>query len=541
VASGRLKRDIGLIGLSFVAVGGMLGSAWLFAPLLVSQQAGPAALLSWLIGGAMMLLIALTFAEVASLLPIAGGLARIPHFSHGNVVSMALGFTAWVGYTTNAPIATMVLLQYVGVRYTWIYTGDIKQLVLSPAGLGIAAAIMLAMVLINILGVRAFAACNTTLTWFKLLIPILVAGAIIAVGFDASNLTAQGGFVPYGLEGILAGVSTGGVVFALIGFRHAIDLAGEARNPQVTVPLALTLSMLICLAVYALVQIAFLGALTPGDLAGGWNQLTLQHELGPLAALASTLGLVWLGATIYGGAIIGPFGDALVSTGSNARLTLALSRNGFLFPFFDFLSRGGVPLRALVLNYALGMVFVLMLSFDDLVTLNIATIVLSLTVGPLAVAALRRQLAGRKRGFTLPLVEIAAPAAFVCAVLILYWTGWRTMKHLAIALLAGCLFFAIRVATDRQRFRRLELCQAVWLVSLLPGMWLISYLGNFGGGLGVLPFGWDLLACALLALAAFALAVRWRLPNETTERRAARELDRHAREPDSAGSDRPAG
>ncbi|MEM7021965.1 MAG: APC family permease [Pseudomonadota bacterium] len=536
MASGRLKRNIGLVGLTFIAVGGMLGSGWLFAPMLVSQQAGPAAILSWLVGGTMMLLIALTFAEVSSLLPIAGGIARIPHFSHGNVVSMALGFTAWIGYSTNAPIATMVLLQYVAVTFDWVYVGDVDQLRLSPAGFAAAAVIMLVMVLINVVGVRFFAACNTGLTWFKLLVPLIVGGTILAADFDFANLTAQGGFAPFGVQGILAGVSTGGVIFAFIGFRHAIDLAGEARNPQVTVPLALGLSVVVCIAVYSVVQIAFLGALDAEDLANGWDQLTLPHNLGPLAAVASALGLVWLGATIYGGAIIGPFGDALVSTGSNARLTLALSRNGFLFPFFDFLSENGVPLRALVLNYALGIAFLLLMSFSDLVTLNISTIVLSLTVGPVAVATLRKQLIGHVRGFTLPFVEIAAPAAFACSVLILYWAGWKTMGHLAMALVLGCALFGLRAITDRQLFRDLELVHAGWLFCLLPGVWLISYLGNFGGGLGILPFGWDLLACTALALGVFALAVRWRLPAEKANRRVAHALADHAGPPHPAAA-----
>ncbi|MCP5978831.1 aspartate:proton symporter, partial [Klebsiella pneumoniae] len=63
---GKLKREIGLIGLTFVAVSGIIGSGWLFAPLLAAQHAGPAALIAWVIGGAAMLLFALTFAEISA-------------------------------------------------------------------------------------------------------------------------------------------------------------------------------------------------------------------------------------------------------------------------------------------------------------------------------------------------------------------------------------------------------------------------------------------------------------------------------------------
>ncbi|MCP4329093.1 MAG: amino acid permease [Alphaproteobacteria bacterium] len=87
----RPQRSIGLIGLTFIAISGMLGSGWLFVPLFVSQLAGPAGILSWLIGGMVMLLIALCYAEIGAMLPVSGALARVPLFSHGNVVSAAMG------------------------------------------------------------------------------------------------------------------------------------------------------------------------------------------------------------------------------------------------------------------------------------------------------------------------------------------------------------------------------------------------------------------------------------------------------------------
>lgn len=511
---GALKRDIGLVGLCFVSVSGMLGAGWLFAPLLVSQEAGPAALVSWILGGFMILLITLTFAEVSAMLPIAGGIARLPHFSYGNVVSMVMGFTAWVGYCTNAPISTLVMLQYTSDDLPWLYHVDAQDHSLSLAGIGVAALLMMVMVVINIVGVKALATWNTGITWIKIVIPLAVSGAIIALQFDADNFTAHGGFAPYGIEGILAGVATGGVIFAFTGFRHAIDLAGETRNPSVNIPLALTISVCICIAIYGFVQFAFIGAIPSTDLTHGWSKLSFGHNLGPFAQLALSLGLVWVGVVIYGGSLIAPFGGALVSTGSNARLALALSRNGFLFPYFDFISRKGVPVRTLLLNYVLGMLIVLFLQFDDMVTLQTATIALSFCVGPLCVYAFRTQLPKRPRGFSVPLVGIVAPVAFICSVWVLYWAGWRTMGHLGVALLAGGVLFAARCLLDRSILRDMDLVNAVWIVPLLIGIAIISYLGNFGGGLGLIPFGLDLLLCLLLALGVFALAYRSRLPNE---------------------------
>ena len=521
--SGKFKRDIGLIGLTFVSVSGMMGSGWLFAPLLAAQEAGPAAIIAWLVGGLLVLLIALTFAEVSSLLPIAGGIARLPHFSYGNVVSMVMGFTAWVGYASNAPIATLILMEYVSHNIPWIYQGDVKNHDLSIGGMMVASGILLVMVLINIVGVRLLATCNTALTWAKLIIPLVIGTALVIAHFDVGNFTAGGGFAPFGISGVLTAIATGGVIFAFTGFRHAIDLAGETRNPKVTIPLALTLSVVICTALYGFVQIAFIGALGADQLSQGWAKLDLDHGLGPIAAVAAALGLVWAGVVIYGGAIIAPFAGGLVSTGSNARLTLALARNGFFLPFFDALSQRGVPFRALVVNYVVSLFMVLVIPFQQLVTLNVATIVLSFAVGPLSVYCFRDQLADRKRGYSVPWVSVTAPAAFVGSVLILYWAGWDTMGHLAVALAAGVVVYGLYMAVDKSARRRLDWPHAAWLVPLLLGIGVISYLGNFGGGLGVIPLGWDLVACVALALGVFWHAYRCRLPKEQVERYLAEE------------------
>ena len=225
-----LQRSIGLTALTFVAVSGIIGSGWLFAPLFTAQVAGPGALISWMIGGIAMLLLALCFAEIVALLPVAGGIARIPHFTHGDVTSMLLGWTAWIGYNTAAPIETLAMLEYLGHLLPWLYQGGAESKQLSGAGRIVGLGVLLSFVWINALGVRAFARANTGLTWIKLGVPLGVGAVLVISRLRLENFTDFGGFLPYGVDGVLAGVSSGGVIFALIGFRHAIDMAGEVKR-----------------------------------------------------------------------------------------------------------------------------------------------------------------------------------------------------------------------------------------------------------------------------------------------------------------------
>ena len=75
----RLRREIGVVGLLFTSVGSIIGSGWLFGALSASTIAGPAALISWVIGGFAVILLALAHAELGAMYPVAGGSDRFPH------------------------------------------------------------------------------------------------------------------------------------------------------------------------------------------------------------------------------------------------------------------------------------------------------------------------------------------------------------------------------------------------------------------------------------------------------------------------------
>ena len=511
-----MNRSIGLIGLTFVAVSGVIGSGWLFAPLLTSQMAGPASIIAWIIGGAAILFLALCFAEVSGTLPVAGGIARIPHFTHGDITSMALGWTAWIGYNTQAPIETIAMLKYADADLPWLFVGDGNDGPLSPAGMMVTVGVLALFVVINALGARALARTNGAITWLKLIIPLVLGIALINAHFDADNFTSAG-FAPDGVHGIFAAVSGGGIIFAFLGFRHAIDLAGEAKNPQVTVPVALVLSLLICLSLYLLLQTAFIGALQPQHLSHGWQAVAFDHGLGPLAGVALALGIAWVTTTLYVGAILGPLGGGLVATGSNARLGYALSQNRFFPGYFLALSERGIPVRVLIMNLAIGALMVFFIPFDEVVSLNGAAITLSFCAGPIAVYALRRQLADRPRRFRLPAVGFMANVAFLVATLIIYWSGWHTTWRLGVALIAGCAFFAFAKWREGPSRKKLDVRGALWLVPYVAGVGTLSYLGDFSGGLGLIPFGWDVAAAALVSVSAFYMASWCRLPSERTE------------------------
>jgi amino acid transporter len=512
-----MRRDIGFIGLTFVAVSAMVGSGWLFAPLLASQSAGPASIVAWAIGGIAMLLLALTYAEISAMLPVAGGIARVPQFSHGNVVSTAMGWSAWIGYNATAPVEVEAMLKYLAPHLQWLYEADGAGALtsrLSWAGTATATAFLVLFAAINAIGVKFFTYVNSTLTWAKIAIPLIIAGAFISARFEPSNFVLEG-FAPFGVKGVLAAVSSGGIIFSYIGFRHAVDMAGEVRRPGVIIPLALVSSVAICFVLYGGLQVAFMGALSPADLSGGWQSLASTASFGPLEMIATSLGLLWLISLLNVGAVIGPFGGGLVATGSNARLTYALAENGFFPRLFATLSARQVPLRGLLLNVIFSSLIFVLLPFEEIVKLNSSAIMLSFIAGPIGVVALRHLLPHRPRPLRLPAVTILANAAFIIATFVLYWSGWDTLWRLSLYLLAGLVLFLIHIGRDG--VANLDLAEAAWLPPYLIALGLVSAFGSFGGT-DLIPFGWDMIILVVLSIVTFHVAVRCRLPQEKLDR-----------------------
>ncbi|MGN6611823.1 MAG: APC family permease, partial [Angustibacter sp.] len=107
-----LRRDVGLVGLLFASVGSIIGSGWLFGALNASQEAGPAAMISWALGGLMVLLIGLVYAELGTMFPLSGGVVRFPHLSFGSFASYQAGWITWLACATVAPIEVEGALQY---------------------------------------------------------------------------------------------------------------------------------------------------------------------------------------------------------------------------------------------------------------------------------------------------------------------------------------------------------------------------------------------------------------------------------------------
>ncbi|HEY7438629.1 MAG TPA: APC family permease, partial [Acidimicrobiia bacterium] len=405
-----MRRDIGVIGLLFAAVGSIIGSGWLFGALTATQIAGPAAIFSWLIGAVLITLIGLVFAELGTMFPVSGGVVRFPHLAFGSFASYSMGWITWVAAATVAPIEVEGALQY-ATRYapfTKEHTLSSGESVHTLTALGYVVAVlaMAFFVVVNYFGVRWFARVNNVAVWWKLGVITLVIVAFFVTAFHASNFHEHG-FATDGLHGVFTAIATGGIVFSYLGFRQGVELAGETNNPRRNIPLAVIGSVILTAIIYIALQIAFIAAVNPADLAHGWENLSFKNDFGPLAAIASAIGLGWLAVLLYIDAIISPADTGLIYTTVTARISYAMGRNGNAPHSLSKTTPRGVPLVSLIVTFIVGLiVFLPFPSWQQLVGFITSATVLSFGSGPLVLAAMRRELPDHQRTFRLPFGDV---------------------------------------------------------------------------------------------------------------------------------------
>lgn len=489
-----MDRGLGFLGLLWASEASLIGSGWLFGALTSVTIAGPSALIAWGIATLIVAILALIHAELGGLFPVSGGTSRYPHYSFGSFAGMTFGWMSYLQAAAVAPIEVLAAIQYLSSIHAFRHWYNGSKLV--GAGLVVAIVLMLVFACINMVGVRWLARINNGLTTWKVLIPILTIVVLLIFKFHGSNFSAGGGFFVKGSEvkSILLAIPGGGIVFSLLGFEQAVQLGGEARNPQ-DIPRAVILSILIGATIYILVQLAFIAALKPSLVTHiGWTSLAPMNDhnatlkalnAAPFYSVAKLAGLTWLAVVLRIDAVASPSGTGLIYLTSASRISFALSRNGYIPHVFERNTAGTrVPIWSIVLTAIVGLLFLLPFpAWSKLVNVVTSASVLMYAGAPLALGALRLQKPELPRTYTLPAAWILSPLGFVSASLIVYWAGWSTYSTLLVAMLLGYALISASYAFHLNPNQpRVDWGAAPWVLSYLVGMGLISYFGDFGPG-----------------------------------------------------------
>jgi amino acid transporter len=517
-----LKREMGLIGAMWASETSIIGSGWLFG-VLAAQAVGSAALLAWVIGGVAVIVLALVHAELGALYPVSGGTARFPHFAYGSVAGISFGFFSWLQAVTVAPIECFAVMQYGQYYFHGIY--DPTRKVTTTSGFLLTVLLMAIFTAVNFLAMRFFNRVNSTITYWKVAIPVL-AIIILAFKFHPSNLTAGGGFFPKGVgaKALFGAIPTAGIIFAYLGFEQADQLAGEIKNPQRNLPRAIIGAILIGTVIYILLQLVWIGAVPSHQLShGGFAGLSATNPIvvAPFAGVAGAVGFAWLATILRIDAFISPFGTGMIYVTSTSRVGYGLARNRYYPQVFQKTDSRGVPWVSLIVAFVFGLAFLLPFpSWKSLVGLVTSASVLMYAGAPLAMGAFRLQIPDVHRPYRMPAAKVLGPVAFIIADLIIYWSGFEVLWKLGICIVIGYVLIGISMSLDSKR-PTLEWKSALWLPVYLVGMGIISWQGQYAGGAvlspintGRIPFWWDMVIVAAFSLGIYYWAMATRLPRE---------------------------
>lgn len=503
-----LKRDISTTNILVASAGGMIGSGWLFSPFISAQMAGSNALISWIIATIFMLFIALPLCELGAMFPVSGGMSNYPTFTHGREVGFLFAWTSWLSYVVMTPIEIQAILQY-GSHFfpSLIDQNNTANLTLSTSGYIAAVGIMLLVVLLNSYGIKLLAECNKYASLLKFILPSVAIIALLnqapsLINIDI-NLTSKESWIQ-----IFTALSAGGVAFAFTGFQNGLMLAGEVKNPQRNIPIAILGAVIIGFALYFMLQFSFVAAIPQKYLTHGWQTLTYPGDSGPLVGLTLLLGLGVVASLLMFDAAFSPFGTTFVYTAATSRILYGMALNEHLPKIFLKVNRHNIPYVTLYANLLVGMLaFLPFPGWQKLVAFLSSASILSYGIGPICLLAMRKLQPDTHRPFKLQYGTLLSHIAFYVCNLMLYWCGFSIIWKLDIGLLVGLLAYLI------YHHRNIAKCDIslLWFLIYMGSLTFISYLGSFGG-IGLLTFPIDIVC--ILPLSILMLFLSQRLINQ---------------------------
>ncbi len=338
-----LKRGLSARHIRFMALGSAIGTGLFYGSASAIQQAGPAVLLAYLIGGAAVYMVMRALGEMAVHDPVSGSFSHYATRYMGPLAGFVLGWT----YAFE-----MIIVCLADVTAFGIYMGFWFPEV--PRWIWVLGIVFLIGAL-NLCNVKVFGETEFWLSILKVsaIVAMIVAGfgiMIFGIGSSASgteigisNLWAHGGFMPNGVTGLIASFAV--VMFAFGGIEIIGITAGEAKDPQRSLPQAINAVPLRILLFYVLTLFVLM-CIYP------WPQIGTQGS--PFVQIFDNLGIA-SAATILNIVVISAAVSAINSDIFGAgRMMYGLAREGQAPASFARVSRHGVPwMTVLVMGIAL--------------------------------------------------------------------------------------------------------------------------------------------------------------------------------------------
>lgn len=460
-------RKLSTFQLVLLSTGGMIGSGWLFSPYYGLQTAGGGVILSWTITALLTLILGLTFAEVATCLPVVGGLMRFMGVTHSRTLGFMFLVLGWISYIVYLPLEAQSAIQYLGFWIPQLVSNHDGNVSLSSAGLWAALVVMVFLTWFNTLHLSKVSKTNAAVSLWKIFIPLLIAWGMILVFGKPEHFFASDHLPKLAFEPVLLAITSSGLAFAFSGFQNGLILANSTSNPKRAIPWSIFAPVIIGWILYSSLSLMFMFCLPSEKFA-------LVKAVAPLLGLLSLFGLNYIYIILFVDAVIAPLGTANVFTAVTGRILLGLGREFFPRSILTRLNKSNAPAICLWINMLLGICFLLPFpTWTELVNFLSSLVLLSCMSGPVALIILRRKFPTLERKFTVPLYRLTGYLAFVSCGLFVYWSGTQNLLYLVILIIGVAIVYAVIFA--KGNFIKV-ISESWFLIAYIAILYLISEL-----------------------------------------------------------------
>ena len=316
-----LKKVLSPFDLTLMGIGAIIGTGiFVITGVVAANYSGPALVVSFVIAGIVCTFAALSYAEFAAMVPVAGSAYTYSYASLGEIWAWIIGWDLILEYAVSIAAVAVGWSGYITSLASGIGI-TIPAALANPPGTGGGLANIPAMVIILlvtvllVIGVRESVRVNTVIVCIKIGVILL----FLYLAFGHIRPANWVPFMPFGWSGVITGAAI--VFFAYIGFDAVSTAAEEVKDPQRNVPIGILSSLAIATVLYIAVS-AVLTGIVPYSLFAGTSA--------PVAFALGQIGISWGSALISVGAICGITSVIIVLMYGQTRIFFAMSRDGLL-------------------------------------------------------------------------------------------------------------------------------------------------------------------------------------------------------------------
>ncbi|MBL7564752.1 APC family permease [Staphylococcus saccharolyticus] len=504
------SSKINLSQLVLLGLGSLIGSGWLFGAWEASSIAGPAAIISWIIGFIVIGTIAYNYVEIGTMFPQSGGMSNYAQYTHGSLLGFIAAWATWVSLVTIIPIEAVSAVQYMS-SWPWDWAKPMGALMkdgsISTYGLFAVYIIITIFSLFNYWSVKLLTSFTSLISVFKLGVPLLTIIMLMISGFDTGNYGHSAStFMPYGSAPIFAATTTSGIIFSFNAFQTIINMGSEIKNPEKNIARGIAISLTLSAVLYIVLQSTFITSMPSSMIhSHGWSGINFNS---PFADMAILLGINWLAILLYVEAVVSPFGTGVSFVAVTGRVLHAMEKNGHIPKFLGKMNeKYNIPRVAIGFNAVISMIMVtLFRNWGTLAAvISTATLVAYLT-GPTTVISLRKMAPKMTRPFKANILKFMAPLSFVLASLAIYWAMWPTTAEVILIIILGLPIYFFYEYKMNWKNTRKQIGGSLWIIIYLIILAFLSFIGSKEfKGLNWIHYPWDFLVIAIVALIFYQL------------------------------------